>query len=65
MSLYYCGNVEDDMKKLYKGCDPVIIETLDQLGMSIGYGRCQQILQILWAKQLQDRGLPTNGALFR
>lgn len=65
MSLYYEGNLEEDLKCVYDTTGTVNTETLKRLGKELGYGRCQQILQVLWAKELKDKGLPTNGALFR
>lgn len=62
MSLYYNGNLEEDLKVIETIPES---ELLDQLGQKLGYGRCQQILQILWAKDLENRGIPVSGALFR
>lgn len=62
MAMYYNGDIEADMKALES--EP-LAKKLDEIGKEIGYGRAQQILQVLWAKMLSDRGIPTNGALFR
>jgi hypothetical protein len=62
MAMYYNGDIKADMNALES--EP-LAKILDAIGKEIGYGRSQQMLQVLWAKSLSDRGLPTNGALFR
>jgi hypothetical protein len=62
MSLYYDSDLDKDLKQLE---DQPLTETLDQIGKLIGYGRAQQIMQVLWARQLREKGYPTSGALFR
>lgn len=58
---YYCGDLDEDLNKL-KQC-PELRDTLDDLGKKYGYGRCQQILQVMWAKMLRDNRNNTMGAL--
>ena len=56
---YYSGNLDADLAMIQN--EPFVKE-LDEIGSQIGYGRSQQILQILWAKKRRDQGLPTVGA---
>jgi hypothetical protein len=65
MSLYYQGDLKSDLDELAKTEDASVLLQLDQIGKSIGYGRSQQILQILWAKHLNELGYSTTGALGR
>jgi hypothetical protein len=62
MATYYDGDIDKDMEKLESEPNA---KALDIIGREIGYGRAQQILQVLWANMLREQGLPTNGALFR
>jgi hypothetical protein len=62
MSLYYDGDVDKDIAQIDEKQE---LAYLDKVGKEIGYGRAQQILQILWARHLRDKGYPTSGALFR
>ena len=62
MSLYYEGDLDKDLENLQ---GQPHLASLETIGKEIGYGRAQQILQILWAKHLRDIGMRTNGALFR
>lgn len=62
MALYYDGDLEKDLERVKN--EPFWQE-LDNLGRQMGYGRAQQTLQILWAAYLREKGLPTNGALYR
>ncbi len=57
---YYAGDLEKDLLSIK---DDKFTQTLDEIGKSIGYGRAQQMLQILWAKSLKDSGVNTMGAL--
>lgn len=65
MSLYYDGNLESDLAELESSVDAPALAQLNSLGEVYGYGRCQQILQILWAAKLKEKGYPTSGALGR
>lgn len=65
ISVYYNGDLNKDMEKLYSTESPYMIQQLDSLGKEIGYGRCQQVLQILWAKYLDEKGYPKQGALLK
>jgi len=58
--VYYCGDLEKDIASL---AGEALAPTLDAIGQQIGYGRAQQILQILWARRLHMQGIPTIGAL--
>ena len=60
MSTYYNGNVDDDLARIEDWEEPLLLQSL---GRKIGFGRCQQILQILWADELRKSGYPTSGAL--
>ena len=62
MSLYYDGDLDADLKKL-EGIEAA--KLLDEVGAAIGYGRAQQILQVLWARKLREKEIPTSGALYR
>jgi hypothetical protein len=61
MALYYDGDLDKDLDGIKSEGD--VIFELDKIGKDIGYGRAQQILQILWAKSLREKGYPTSGAL--
>jgi hypothetical protein len=61
-SMYYRGDLDKDLELLRN--EP-LAQILDTIGNKIGYGRAQQILQIMWAKHLNDNGIPMSGALFR
>lgn len=65
MSEYYDErNLERDLKDINKHpVDKSASVILDRIGKEIGYGRAQQILQILWAKDLKEQGSPAMGAL--
>ncbi len=60
MSNYYHGDLDADLESIRALGSA---EYLDRIGQSIAYGRAQQVLQILWARHLRDKGLPTDGAL--
>jgi len=57
---YYNGNLATDLESIKN--EP-LRDTLDAIGKTIGYGRAQQILQILWAQMLNEKDYPTRGAL--
>lgn len=66
MSLYYDGDLDKDLEQLNEfQIEAELSKKLDEIGKQIGFGRAQQILQVLWAKRLREQGLNTNGALFR
>ncbi len=65
MSLYYNGNLSLDLKLLREEYSEKELDDLVNIGKQIGYGEAQRILQILWAKELCEKGYPTTGALFR
>lgn len=48
---YYSGNLHTDFAALR---DAIYVERLDVICSEIGYGRCQQLLQQLWIKKLED-----------
>ena len=60
MSKYYQGELQADLASIK---DEKFTAELDQIGREIGYGRAQQVLQILWARYLNEQNYPTNGAL--
>ena len=60
MTEYYEGDLEKDLLAIN---DDQFYKPLQSIGESIGYGRAQQILQILWAKSLDEKGISTQGAL--
>lgn len=57
---YYRGNLAEDLLAIK---DEALAPELDRIGKQIGYGRAQQILQILWARHLEESNYPTIGAL--
>ena len=64
MTSYYNGDLEKDLDSLQLNyTEHEITKDLDVIGRTIGYGRTQQIVQILWAKYLRESGYPTIGAL--
>lgn len=65
MALYYEGDLDADLAALEASKDGDFAKDLDKIGFLIGYGRSQQILQLLWARHLREKGLPPSGALFR
>lgn len=60
MATYYNGNLQKDLALIG---DNECKDELDIIGKKIGYGRAQQILQVLWAQKLKEDGFPTSGAL--
>lgn len=60
---YYQGDLDKDLSSLESEPNQAAIDDLNTIGKCIGFGRAQQILQILWAKELRNKGLPTIGAL--
>lgn len=66
MSVYYDGDIEKDLDAINsRPAEQSCLIELDLIGKHIGYGRAQQILQVLWAANLEKQGLPKSGALFR
>lgn len=65
MALYYDGDLDEDLDALEASKDWDFAKDLDRIGLLIGYGRSQQILQLLWARHLREKGLHPSGALFR
>ena len=65
MGLYYDGNLGWDLKMLREEYSEEELDNISNIGKQIGYGEVQRILQILWAKELDEKGYPTKGALFR
>lgn len=64
MATYYSGDLDSDLSQIANNqIESEAAEVLDEIGKQIGYGRAQQILQVLWAKMLCEKGLPTAGAL--
>lgn len=60
---YYAGkDIEHDLKCATEGVPPQAVYLLYELGVKVGFGSCQQILQLLWAKELKDTGKPTQCA---
>lgn len=57
---YYRGDLAADLARID---GESFAPELQRIGKLIGYGRAQQILQVLWAKHLAANGYPTIGAL--
>ena len=60
---YYRGDLNADLASLAASPEAETAIVLDQIAKKIGYGRAQQILQIMWARSLRDQKIPTSGAL--
>lgn len=58
---YYNGT--DPMAELSRFGNDAEAAELDKIGRKIGYGRSQQILQLLWAQNLKEQDLPMMAAL--
>ena len=64
MSTYYDGDLEKDLDQLkMNNNENYFSNILNIIGKEIGYGRTQQIVQVLWAKDLRESGYHTTGAL--
>lgn len=65
MAMYYDGDTKADLERYRQNLPTDLLDDLDLLGKQNGYGYLQQVLQALWARHLESKGLPKSGALFR
>jgi hypothetical protein len=60
MTTYYNGDLKRDLESIHPNEHA---DVLKKIGEEVGFGRAQQILQVLWADHLNHQDLGTLGAL--